>query len=70
MPLPVSLSTRGANDAFHPCRFADRAHRLADEDGDVGGRDRLARRDRQLELALGVLGMELLQVEALRLDRL
>ena len=22
VPLPVSLSTRGANDTFHPCRFA------------------------------------------------
>ena len=62
VPLPVSAQHPGRERRPPPVPLRHRAHRLADEHGGVGGGDRVARRDRQLELALGVLRMELLQV--------
>ncbi len=44
-----------------------RAHRLAHDHRRVGGRQRIAGSDRHLELAVRVLGVELLQTETLRL---
>ena len=53
-----------------PVSARDRTHRLPKHHRRVSGGHRIARPDRQLELTVGVLGMELLQRQTLRLDRL
>ena len=69
MPLPVSALHRGANETT-PVTPGHGSDRLTHHHRGVGGGHGFARRDRELELAVGVLGVELLQLETLRLDRL
>ena len=66
---PGPAITAGANEARSPCRRGDRADRLAHQHAAVGGGHRVERRDRDLELAVGVLGVQLLDLDALLAQR-
>ena len=56
----------GANEQRMPGPLRGRPDRVAHEQHEVGGRHRIGRRDRQLELRRGVLGVELVHLDRLR----